>query len=277
MRWQPLAWQQTAWERLLAAEKSGHLPHAWLLAGPMNIGKRHFAQGMAELLLKESAHLLAGGHPDLIRLSPEEGKSQIGVDALRDAMQRLALTSHSSGKRILQIEPVDALNDSGVNSLLKTLEEPPGAAHLILITSRLTSLKSTVRSRCQILRPGLPTSKQKLDWSGPEHDAADLENWSEWLTGLARALNGVGSLDRTQTVPFLRWLLREGTRALASQLSQSAQSQTIFSRLTPHALSDWLMQAWHAHRALAGQSAVNPRLLLESLMIGLYERASAKP
>lgn len=272
MSWAALPWQQTAWQRLLAAGQQDRLPHAWLLAGPAGTGKRHFATGMARWLLGD----FAGAHPDLMVLTPDEGKTQIAVEALRETMARLALTSHRSGKRILQIEPADALNDSGVNSLLKTLEEPPAAAHLILITDRLMSLKPTLRSRCQILRPGIPTAEQKLAWQGPPDDAAQIQTWNEWLSGLARALHGVGTLDKTQVLPFLRWLLRAGTQTLAAQLHEPAAPKNMLERLPPRALSDWLAQAWSAHRALAGQSAVNPRLLLESLMIGLHEKASAR-
>ncbi len=311
MNWTALPWQQLAWAKVLAAAKSDRLPHAWLIAGPAGTGKRHFAQGMAELLLKEAAasdtahHLLAAGHhPDLIRLAPEQDKKQIAVEALREAMQRLALSSHRGGRRILLIEPADALNDNGVNALLKTLEEPPAAAHLILITERLMSLKPTLRSRCQILRPGLPTAAQGLAWlkqhapdvpaevaahfaRSPLSAAAEVENeswdpqgWAELLGGMAAAFKRIEAMNqkdrKNQVLPSLRWLMREALQSQREQLCGTGVARPLFGRLGASALSDWMLEVAQTHRALAGQISANPRMLLESLMIGLYERTTSK-
>lgn len=311
MSWAALPWQQAAWAKVQAAAKDNRLPHAWLLAGPSGTGKRHFAQGMIELLLKEEATpdathqlLAAGHHPDLIRLAPEEDKKQIAVEALREAMTRLTLSSHRGGRRILLVEPADALNDNGVNALLKTLEEPPAAAHLILITERLMSLKPTLRSRCQILRPGLPTAVQGLAWikqhapdvpvevaahfqRAPLNAPTEIENqswdpqaWSELLGGMAAAFKRIEAMNqkdhKSQVLPCLRWLMREGVQALREHLQGADVARPIFSRLGAAALSDWLLEAAQSHRALAGQVSANPRMLLESLMIGLYENVSVK-
>lgn len=313
-----LPWQQKAWSQLRSAARANRLPHAWLLAGPAGTGRHLFAGGMTGLLLCEqktsageacghcaSCHLLsAGHHPDLIRLRPDEGKSQIAVESLREAMARLALTSHRGGRRVLLVEPADALNDNGVNALLKTLEEPPAAAHLILITERLMGLKATLRSRCQILRSGVPTPEQGMNWlqqhqpalteeirrafvhspllagAQIEQEAWEPEAWTEMLNGLGQALHQVGVMSeksaKQQLLPCLRWLMRETTQSLRDHLRGGNVARPLFKRLSAAALSDWLLDAAQAHRALSGQSTVNARLLLESLMIGLYEKASAK-
>jgi len=312
-----LPWQQTSWQQLLAGARQNRLPHAWLLAGPAGIGKHHFAQRLAGLLLCEDktardatcgvcpgCHLLAAGHhPDLIRLTPEEDKSQIAVETLRESMQRLALSSHRGGRRILLIDPADALNDSGVNSLLKTLEEPPAGAHLILLTERLMALKSTLRSRCQILRLPVPTVEQGKRWLQEQAPALpaqiaqhfarrptqalrqtesphwDPDRWAELFDGLAAAFGRIESLhkNKQQLLPCLCWLIREATLSLGAQLRGANDARPLLQKLGAQATSDWLLEAAQTHRALAGQTAANPRMLLESLMIGLYEKVSTKP
>lgn len=82
-------------------------------------------------------------------------KNSILVDAIRDLVNHANLAPFEGKARFFIIDEADKLNsanDSSANALLKTLEEPSPASHLILITSRPNYLLQTIRSRCQILR-----------------------------------------------------------------------------------------------------------------------------
>lgn len=182
----PYPWQAAAWARLQTMTAGGRLPHALLLAGPGGTGERAFAERALQALLcsdpddapcgrcpacRQSA---AGTHPDAIRLEPAEAGKAIPVDAVRALIGRLALTG--TGRKVALIDPADAMNANAANSLLKTLEEPPGDSVLLLVSLRPGRLPATVRSRCQRLTFGLPEPDEALAWLRDE-GVADAEAW----------------------------------------------------------------------------------------------------
>lgn len=163
-----LAPQVESWR---AAVDAGRAPHAVLLAGPAGVGKRALAAWMAG---QQLAAATAGrlpvhpatlpSHPDLHRVSPPEDRKSIGIDQVRELVGELALTSHERGGKVAVIEPANMMTVSAANSLLKTLEEPPGHALLILVADRAGRLPPTVRSRCQTLNIGIPAESVSLAW-----------------------------------------------------------------------------------------------------------------
>ena len=306
--WKPLPWQQELWLELTAQILQRRLAHALLLGGPRGVGKRHFAQSLVAFLLCETRsgyacghcrsceQLAAGTHPNLIHLKPgvddKTGKSKrdISVEQIRDFGEKMHLTSHYGQAKLALIDPADALNDSGINALLKTIEEPPAGAHLLLISERPLALKPTLRSRCQRLRFAPPTREAALQWlqSQGVEDAAALEwaggaplraaelqrdGWIERYTEWSRALRELAAkkrdplavaalVDKEQAAPFLAWL----QQWLAQLLRQKLTGQDAFaSGLSQAALEQMLRQTLEAPRRLAGNAA--PQMLIESLMI----------
>ncbi|MHB1676536.1 MAG: DNA polymerase III subunit delta' [Sulfuriferula sp.] len=182
-------WQEESALRLLTLRK--HLPHAILLHGRTGLGKFELAQAFVKLLLCEnradsltqgcgncpSCHWLAlGHHPDLHLLQPsmmeetdeagsERKKSEwINVEQVRQAIDFLHLSSHRNGLRVVLIRPAEAMNAAATNALLKTLEEPPGQALLILISHQSSRLLPTMLSRCHQLGMDLPETGPALLW-----------------------------------------------------------------------------------------------------------------
>ena len=155
-------------KRFLLAKESGRLHHGWIFQGPSGIGKSIFAHRIAGLMLGAAAPdapvddkimqlVLSGGHPDLKwveRGLNEKGKlrQDITVDQIRDLNHFFALRPALAGWRIGVIDALDEMNVSGMNALLKTLEEPPNNALLILISHGSQPILPTIRSRCQVLR-----------------------------------------------------------------------------------------------------------------------------
>jgi DNA polymerase-3 subunit delta' len=156
-------WQLTQWTQLLAAIDKGKLPHALLLSGTEGIGLEHFAACLAARLLcgapgkttvacgecRSCILLKAGNHPDLNRVIPEEEGQQIKVAAIRNLKDYIHLSSQYGRYKVAMISPANSMNRSAANSLLKTLEEPPGEALLILVSHQPALLPVTIRSRCQ--------------------------------------------------------------------------------------------------------------------------------
>jgi DNA polymerase-3 subunit delta' len=88
------------------------------------------------------------------RTSKEAAKAsdEIKIDQIRQAQDRISLKPFEGRKNILVVDGAETLNDAAQNAFLKTLEEPPGDALIILVTSMSQSLLPTIRSRCQEVR-----------------------------------------------------------------------------------------------------------------------------
>lgn len=178
MAWQGLEGHDQIAERFRRAFLRGRLGGTYLFLGPAGIGKRSFALKLAQVLLCERVdpqsfsacqycrsclQVTAGSHPDLMLVSKPPDKAFIPLELLiGDRGQRglqnvglvghLSLTSYSGRYRIAIIDDADHFNLEGANALLKTLEEPPAKAILILIGTSPARQLPTIRSRSQIIR-----------------------------------------------------------------------------------------------------------------------------
>jgi DNA polymerase III subunit delta' len=161
-------------------------PHALLLSGTQGIGKRATALHLAQALLCETAqtgggacglcascrYVAAGQHPDLRVLEPfvldDEGAvkavDDIAVDRIRDIRSFLELTSHRGGSKVAVIVPAERMNVAAANALLKTLEEPPPATYLLLVSHQPGRLPATIISRCQRIPVPMPDRAEALRW-----------------------------------------------------------------------------------------------------------------
>ena len=215
------SWHAPHWQRLQPALAEGRLPHALLLGGPAGLGKRVFAERFVARLLCGAPQAdnacgqcrgcrlrIAGTHPDLYRigLAPNrEGKlrSEIVIDQIRGVCERLTLASQLGGWRIALIDPADVLNAAAGNALLKTLEEPPAAALLILLADHPERLPATVRSRCRRLSFRLPALAAAADWlqaQGLTGDGAQALDAADGNPGLAARYLREGALPRREAV-----------------------------------------------------------------------------
>lgn len=168
-------------------QASGRLPHALLLRGPPGVGKHHFARRLLAALLCEQEALAEGAcgacrgcrlvaantHPDLHALTPLEGKAQIGIDQVRDVIARIALTSQYGGRKAVLVAPAEFLTRAAANTLLKTLEEPPGDAVFVVVAHRAAALPATIRSRCQIVDFPAPAAEAVRSWLAAQLDSGE--------------------------------------------------------------------------------------------------------
>jgi DNA polymerase-3 subunit delta' len=285
--WLPLPWQAASWQRLQQLRLRGQLPHALLLGGPPGIGKRRLAQAFGAGLLCEQSvegvacgdckpcHLLAAGaHPDWQRLVPEESGKAIKIDQVRGVVEFVTQTSLLGGWRVVVVEPAEAMNRNAANALLKTLEEPPASAILLLVSDAPGQLLPTIRSRCQQLLLMLPTEADSLAWLAPL--AGDAEQAAEALREAggrplaARALlDGGGLAQRQRLASELADLLsgRVSVPVLAERWQQSGWEE----------LLAWLQgQVWWAlrERASGGADTVLAQLPAERLF-GLLDRVNS--
>lgn len=174
------------------AQRLGHAP---LLHGPRGLGKRMLGDWLARRLLCgeprgddpcgecRACRLIDNGtHPDLFAVEVAEDKQGIGVDQVRDLIERLQLTASVGSQRVGLMPQADAMNTNAANALLKTLEEPPAGAWLVLIAEQPARLPATIRSRCQQLPLRPPEGATAARWlaaqrpdDGDRHRLAALE------------------------------------------------------------------------------------------------------
>lgn len=165
----PVFGHEAAREEFLGALATGRMHHGWLMRGPRGVGKARLALRFAMRLLGDKSDfssspdphvaglVQAGSHPDLRiirRPVDDKGKqrSEIPVDSVRELTQFFALRPALGGWRVAIIDAVDEMNRFGANAVLKTLEEPPQKAVLLLLSHGEQALLPTVRSRCRVLR-----------------------------------------------------------------------------------------------------------------------------
>ena len=136
--------------------------HAYLLTGASGLGKRTLAMVLASALFctsenKPCGHCEAcrqffdGNNPDLLTVYSEDNK-QIGVDRVREIVQKTSQHAFGEGYRVVLIEPVEKMTLQAQNCLLKSLEEPIANVVFLLMTHELTATLGTIASRCVRLK-----------------------------------------------------------------------------------------------------------------------------
>lgn len=174
--------------------------HAWLLNGPSGLGQLELAQALAKAWLcdKPAADGACGvcgschavdvhTHADLCLLVPEALSLELGwpldettqkeldekkrkpskeikVDAAREAVSFTQFTRSRGSTKVVLVFPAERMNGITANTLLKTLEEPPGAVKFVLATQAAHQLLPTIRSRCIGHTMDWPDFEQGLKW-----------------------------------------------------------------------------------------------------------------
>jgi DNA polymerase III subunit delta' len=134
--------------------------HAYLFHGPAGTGKRAVARAFAAALLAEGARtpetvaerVARDSHPDLTWVVPSGAAEMLVADIEEPVVAASSRTPFESARRVFVIEQADTMNDQAANRMLKTLEEPPPFAHLLLLTDRREDVLPTILSRCQLVR-----------------------------------------------------------------------------------------------------------------------------
>jgi len=301
---------------LLRARASGQVHGAYLFEGPPGAGKLALATFFARLLLCKAAtpagpcgrchdcHLLAAGageggrisHPDLHWVEADGGR--IKIDAVRELRAALALSANEGGRRVGLLPEAEKLRVEAANALLKTLEEPPPGAVLILVASAAELLPRTLRSRTLRLRFAPWTEdavRAQLVAEGVAEDDATLaaalggaspdaaRAWAERSLDEAREMRallaGIGALGATELLDFAETFRKPGeagrerarlfleVEAAHARASAAAAVEAGDAR----ALARWLDAfdaAARARRELDARN-LNPQLVVEGLLLDL--------
>jgi DNA polymerase III delta' subunit len=170
---------------------AGGMPHALLLVGPQGVGKSTLADDVAAGLLclapdpadrpcracRACRAFEHGNHPDVHRLAPTGAGNVISIGGreergVRDLVRDLALLPVEGGARVALVTAADRMTEDAQAAFLKTLEEPPIGAILILTASDEERLLPTIRSRCIRIRLG-PVARRDVEGLLVDADLAE--------------------------------------------------------------------------------------------------------
>ena len=145
---------------------NGTTRHAYLFAGPPGLGRRSLALRFAQALncqtpidagipcgtCRDCKQIDSMQHPDLSVVQADSEGGTLKVDQIRDTRRSLTLKPYIANYRVALFLRFQQANDNAANALLKTLEEAPSYAVLILTADNPEQLLPTIVSRCEVLR-----------------------------------------------------------------------------------------------------------------------------
>lgn len=294
---------------LLDAWGGGRMHHAWLIGGPSGIGKATLAYRFARFVLAQGEEagageglfgapppprslavsadsatfhrVAAGSCADLLTVErmQDEKKNRLKRDIAVEDVRRIApflhMTAGEGGWRVAIIDGADRMNASGMNAILKILEEPPPRALLLLVSDNPGGLLPTIRSRTRklALNP-LPeeTVATLLNRYHPEltdHDRAVLAHLSEGSIGRAAALADAGGLalyrEMLELLAGLPRLNPAAVQAFAEKIGRAGADE-LYETAT-ELLTWWLARLARAlaqgrlpHETVPGEGALIARL-----------------
>lgn len=285
-------------ESLRRLLSGGRVPGSMLFTGDEGIGKKLFALELAKALNCRQRHgveacdecssckrisrstfpafgkddddkqrLIWSEHADVAMVRPH--KQLIRVPPMRELEREANFRPFEGAARIFIVEDADLMNDAASNALLKTLEEPPPASHLILTTTNPTALLATIRSRCQIIRfaPIATAQVEKFLIEEKKIDVADARLLASTAQGsIGRAL--AGDVDtyrdrRDMMLGVLRALTMTNDRVdllrSAEDLAAAKDRQEYEHRL--EALEILIRDAWALALGRPSETIVNGDLL----------------
>lgn len=138
--------------------KTNNVVHSYMFIGPDGIGKVLFAKEFAKMILCQDSNKACNhcsscikfnsdNHPDFMIINSEDGKS-IKINQIRFLQERISEKPIVSNRKVYVINDSDLMTVEAQNCLLKTLEEPPEFAVIILVLSNENKCLSTIKSRC---------------------------------------------------------------------------------------------------------------------------------
>jgi DNA polymerase III subunit delta' len=159
------------------AARDGKIGHAYLISGPKGVGKAALARAFAQSLsctnseegdrsrpcssCRACRNVARGVHPDVERFDLETqatlaektaSLTSLSIDTVRRLRASAALFPLEAGRRIVIVDDAETMLEPAQQALLKTLEEPPPAVTILLLSDDAEVLLETVRSRCQEVR-----------------------------------------------------------------------------------------------------------------------------
>lgn len=212
-------------EHFKNALESKKISHAYIINGERSSGKEFIAKIFAMALQCENFNTepcnechsckqaLSGNHPDIIRVQHEK-PATVGVEDIRLGVNNdVVIKPYSGPWKIYIINEAEKMTVQAQNALLKTLEEPPAYAVILLLTSNLDALLPTIQSRCVVLnmKPVADDIIKKYlmeEIHIPDYKADVCTAFARGNLGKAKALAASEEFDniKTEAVSLLKYI-----------------------------------------------------------------------
>lgn len=223
MKFQDIIGQDQITRHLQNAIRMGKVSHAYIIQGEPGSGKKLLADTFAETLQCEEGGITScghcqsckqaasGNHPDIRHITHE--KATIGVDDIRLQLNNdIMVKPYSRPYKVYIIDEAEKMTEQAQNAMLKTIEEPPAYAVILLLTVNAKLLLPTILSRCVLLNMR-PVSKASITKLLKEHHgiagymAEIAADFADGVPGKAIAYAGSGEFVE-QKEDVLRMLKR---------------------------------------------------------------------
>ena len=246
---------------------SERIGHAYLFCGTRGTGKTSIAKIFARAVNCEHPvdgspcnecptckAIQSGSSMNVVEI---DAASNNGVENIRDIRDQVQYPPTEGRYRVYIIDEVHMLSIGAFNALLKTLEEPPDGAVLILVADDINSILPTIRSRCQLVRCTPPTREQGIAYLKSQK-VRNPEGELTRLSGRPLLIHEADpnlTLDKKDEAKYLEML------ALGSALS-SVQVLSAFQKDIPVGPVVSIMQRWYWD-LMAVLSGAEPRYFPE--------------
>jgi len=272
--------QPPAVKLLLNALARREIAHAYLFAGPPGTGKEAAAVSFAKAVLCGQGGDACGNcrhcrkvdtqnHPDLAVIRPDG--TTVKIEQIRGLLADIALRPLEAEHKVYIVAEAEKMTPAAANCLLKTLEEPPAYAVIILLSANPEALLPTIVSRCQIIRfarVAPAVIRELLRGEGKSEAEADL------LAGLAD-----GSVGRAFALAQADyWERRTEAAEMAERLARRGEYEVVAAvqKLEKDAARGELLDLllFFYRDLLVWQETRKPELLVGSDLAEVYERLS---
>jgi DNA polymerase III delta' subunit len=261
-----LNWQITGHDRqrelLSRALGGGRLAHAYVFAGPAQVGKRATARRLAQFMLCEAGsgcgdciqckNFTAGSNADYVEIS---GEDAIKIESIRELSYKMSLKPYSGRHKIAVIDNSHNLTVEAANGLLKVLEEPKPQTLMILVTHNPHRLLPTILSRAQKIGFGaLADDALARTEEAMQEEAGNRETFRRFMSDSAGERLVLAAELAERETPELKFTLDRWLGYLQAILRQDPSTGTVTR----------VKGLMRAQRLL--EQNVNAKLLLSELM-----------
>ena len=166
-------------KELIGSINNKKYSHSYLFLGISGIGKKMIAKEFAKMILcdgeekycnkcKSCIEFDSGNNPDFAEINPDG--NNVKIEQIRELQRKIVEPPIISNKKVYIIDEADSMTKEAQNCLLKTLEEPPEFAVIILIGSNESNFLSTIKSRCTIIKFNSIPSEQVKNYIEQKYD-----------------------------------------------------------------------------------------------------------